>query len=262
MLIDQPVGGFRFFKGIAPYSCGVVAAKGFEIVHVTLKKPAPYQQAITRVIDTLSSMGRPAQALCAMQLRLPAPLTFDGFAAFNSAYQNLLSDKGLLLNGLNPVARTNIAPALNPPETPSLYSFSFTIPSTPLNQTPTFIVAGAGDLNDQTNLSESAIVRPGESSQNALIEKAACVMQVMMERVNGLEVDWADAGTVDLYTIYPIRSFLINTVLRNLGAGTVHGIRWQFGQPPIKGLMFEMDLRGVNQEYLLGSVDEISSIVK
>ena len=35
-LIDHPTGNYRFLPGIAPYSCGVVSAPGYEIAHVIL----------------------------------------------------------------------------------------------------------------------------------------------------------------------------------------------------------------------------------
>ena len=36
-LVDHPVGNYRFLPGIAPYSCGVVSAPGYEIVHVLVR---------------------------------------------------------------------------------------------------------------------------------------------------------------------------------------------------------------------------------
>ena len=37
----NPKGGYRFLPGIEPYSSGVIAEPGFEIVHVTLSSPVP-----------------------------------------------------------------------------------------------------------------------------------------------------------------------------------------------------------------------------
>ncbi len=253
MLIDNPGGNYRFLTGIAPYSCGVVALPGYEIIHVTLHQPVAYQSGFEQIARHLASVSRPLQALCAIQLRLPAPLTFDGFSDFNDAYQQLLTRWDLMLDGHNPVARTNISPTWLPPADPSLYAFSYTAPNSNKTLSPTFIVAGAGDLNDQSNLSPEAIVRPNETSTDALREKAGCVLQVMCERVDGLAVGWADATTVDIYTVYPIHSFLTDTLLGRLNEAAVHGVHWHFGHPPITGLAFEMDLRGVRQEIWLSS---------
>ena len=158
-----------------------------------------------------------------------------------------------MLDGHNPVARTNIAPAWLPPEEPSLYAFSYTAPTSDNVVSPTFIVAGAGDLNDQSSLSPESIVRPTETSTDAMREKAGRVLQVMQERVDGLEVNWMDATTVDIYTVYSIHPFLADTILGRIDEAAVHGVHWHFGHPPITGLTFEMDLRGVRQEIWLSS---------
>ena len=48
-LLDHPLGDYRFLPGIAPYSCGVVSAPGFEIVHVTLHRPVAYRRGFDEV---------------------------------------------------------------------------------------------------------------------------------------------------------------------------------------------------------------------
>ncbi len=248
MLIDNPHGNYRFLTGIAPYSSGVVAMPGFEIVHINLLQPIAYLQGFEWIARHLTAAHRPPHSLCSIELRLPAPLSFEGFSDFNMKYQSILTEWDLLLDGRNPVARTNIAPAVQPPEEPSLYAFAYTVPSEDDVTTSTFIVAGAGDLIDQGNLSPTAIVRPNETSDEALREKAMIVMNVMQTRMDGLQVDWAAATTIDVYTVYPLYPVLVDTVLSQVGCAAVHGVHWHFGHPPIEGLAFEMDLRGVREE--------------
>ncbi len=247
MLTENPRGNYKFLKGIGPYSCGVVAMTGFEIVHIRLMQPLSLHLAFDYMVQYLEQEGRRIHALCGMQLRIPAPLSFDGFYDFNQEYQQKLKDLGLFLGDVNPLARTNIAvPDLNL-EGPVLYAFSYTVPSN--TATPsTFIVAGAGDLRDQTDLSPAAIVRPQETSGNALREKASCVMQVMQERLTGLQASWSMVSCVDVYTVYPLHPLLVDTILKPVGKAARHGINWYYGEPPIDGLAFEMDLRGVRQE--------------
>lgn len=249
VLIDNPLGNYRFLAGIAPYSCGVVAMSGFEIVHVTFQQPIPYRLGFERIDCHLEATNRPRHALCGAELRLPAPLSFEGFADFNGEYQSVLSDRGLMVDGCNPIARTNIAPAVRPPEQPSLYAFSYTVLSEA--GSPAFIVAGAGDLDDQTNLCTEAIVRPKETGEDALREKANTVMGVMQARLDGLNVGWATVTAIDVYTVHPVQPFLVDTVLGLAGDAAIHGIRWHYGRPPIEGLAFEMDVRGVRQEMWL-----------
>jgi len=185
-----------------------------------------------------------------VELRLPAPLPFDGFTDFNAGYRSLLSDWSLLLDGRNPVARTNVAPEVQPPSEPSLYAFSFTRPSQP-RSLPTFIVAGAGDLNDQAALLPSAVVRAGETSTDALREKAACVMQVMHDRLHGLGRNWDEVTTTNVYTIQPLETFLKRAILDVAGTPAIHGLHWHYSHPPIADLIFEMDVRGVDRELFI-----------
>src|SRR5689334_7459578 len=126
-LTDHP-GGYRFLPGIAPYSCGAVSAPGFEIAHVTLHRPVPYRKGFEVIQRHLSSEGRPRAALCGVELRSPSAFTFGGFAEFNAEYARILEGWGLFVNGVNPVARTNVAPEILPPDEPVLYGFSYTRP--------------------------------------------------------------------------------------------------------------------------------------
>ena len=128
MLLPNPTGNDSFLKGIAPYSAGAVAEKGYEIVHVRFQQPMPLAQGFDRVKAHLQAVKRPAQALCAMELRSPKPFTFAGFGEFNGSYVEVLKSWNILLDDLNPVARTNIAPEIGAPAVPSLYGFSYTVP--------------------------------------------------------------------------------------------------------------------------------------
>ena len=248
MLIDNPHGNYRFLIGIAPYSGGVVAQPGFEIIHAQLQQPLPYRQGFELVARHLDAAGRPLHARCGVELRLPAPLSFAGFIGFNDEYRHLLASWELLLDDRNPVARTNIAPVVRPPEEPSLYAFAYTVPAVDDAAPPTFIVSGAGDMHDQADLSPAAIVRPNETSLEAFREKATVVIREMQVRLQGLEMSWAAVTTIDVYTVHPLQPFLADTVLGPAGPAAIHGVHWHFGNPPIAGLEFEMDLRGVRQE--------------
>lgn len=250
-LIDHPRGNYRFIAGIAPYSCGVIAMPGFEIVHVTLQQPAAYRAGFDHFAQHLQDAGRPRDALCAIELRSPAPFTFDGFSAFNAEYEGLLAAWGLLLDDgkCNPLARTNVAPAVCLPSEPSLYAFSYTVPTTGDGVTPTFIVAGAGDLDDQANLNIDAVVRRGEISTDAMRGKAAVVMDVMQERLDGLGVNWSHVTMVNVYTVQALQPYLVDAILDRTGDAAAHGVHWHFANPPIDELAFEMDVRGVRQEW-------------
>ncbi|MGQ9585839.1 MAG: 2-amino-5-chloromuconate deaminase CnbZ [Anaerolineae bacterium] len=249
-LLDNPKGNYCFLAGIAPYSSGVVAMPGYEIVHATFQHPLPYRQGFEWIHQHLTTLGRPRAALCAIELRLPAPLSFAGFAEFNQGYQALLEKWDLLVEGQNPVARTNVAPVIEPPAEPSLYAYSFTIPTGTGKISPTFVIAGAGELTGSA-LSPQAVVRAGETTAEAMQEKAAHVLRTMQARLHSLGRTWSDVTTVDIYTAHPIHSFLASEILQNIGPTAIHGVHWFLSRPPIADLEFEMDLRGVRKEVRL-----------
>jgi len=242
---DVPAGDYRFLPGIAPFSSGVVAAPGYQVVHATLRAPVPWREGFALVERHLRAEGRSRPALCAIELRSPAPFSFAGFDAFNAGYQDLLAEWKLLVDGANPIARTNVAPLVGVPPEPSLYAFSYTVPGgTPR---PTFVVAGAGEMRER-GVGIEGIVRHGETSTEAMREKAAHVMGIMQARLSGLGAEWRDVTTVDVYTVHPIEPLLADTVLRPAGAAALHGVRWFPSRPPVVGLDYEMDLRGVARE--------------
>lgn len=248
-LTDHSAGNYRFLPGIAPYSCGVVSSPGFEIVHVTLQRPIEYHAGFDKITDYLAEEGRPKAALCAIELRSPRPFSFKGFADFNAEYAAILQRWGVFVDGVNPVARTNVAPVINPPSEPVLYGFSFTRPS-PDNRPPTFVVAGAGELPEGF-LAREHIVALGNTSPESLSIKAQFVMDLMETRLRDLGVDWPLASTVDVYTAHSLTPLLPEILLRRIGPASIHGTTWHFSRPPIEEIEYEMDVRGTRMEVRL-----------
>jgi len=76
---DVPGGNYRFLPGIAPFSSGVVALPGYQVVHVTLRAPIPWRDGFALIDRHLRPEGRPRAALCAIELRSPTPFSFEGF---------------------------------------------------------------------------------------------------------------------------------------------------------------------------------------
>jgi len=254
MLTPCRDGQYRFLPGIDPYSSGVVATPGHEIVHATLQALVPYRDGFALIERHLRDLHRPRAALCAIELRIPQVLSFGGFGDFNRGYRALLGDWGLLVDGRNPIARTNVAPVVGAPAVPSLYAFSYTVPA-PGADRATFVVAGSGELRAGV-MGPEGVVRRGESSIEALREKATHVMDVMDERLCGLEGAWDAVTAVDVYTPHPIAPILTGWaggILGRLGPAAAHGIHWYLSHPPIAGLEFEMDLRGVRHEIRLSA---------
>ena len=145
----------------------------------------------------------------------------------------------------NPIPRTNVAPVAAAPSEPSLYAFAYTAPGT--TPAPTFIVAGAGEMRDRAQGPEG-IVRHGDTSPDGMREKARFVMGVMQDRLRALGGDWGRVTAIDIYTAESIHGWLTEEILRPAGPAAIHGVHWFPSRPPIRGLDFEMDLRGVARE--------------
>lgn len=251
MLIANKRGNYSFLKGIAPYSAGVVAEAGYEVVHARFLHTLPLRAGFDAVAAHLKAVGRPLQAMCAMELRSPKPFTFAGFGQFNAGYVDVLQKWDILLEGgINPVARTNIAPAVRPPAEPSLYGFSYTVPSKVRRKT--FIVAGAGEL-PEGSLDPKDVVRRGDLSAAGLQEKARFVMDLMEGRLRGLGVSWSGVTVCEIYTVHEIHGFLESTVQKRLEEGGAHGVTWHYSRPPIETIEYEMDMRGCATELVIGA---------
>ena len=249
MLLPNPAGRYHFLKGIDPYSSGVIADPGFEIVHVILRDQPPWRLGFERVDSYLAEQGLDRPALCGVQLRCPRPYSIEGFLRFNDEYRGLLADWELLLDGLNPVARTNVAPSREPPREPRMFAFSHTAPAA-AGLPPSLVVAGAGELRGDV-LEASAIVRRGDTSGEGMRDKAACVMDVMEERLRGLGAGWDLVDQVNVYTVHPLDGFLEEVLLERLGPARRLGLHWHHTRPPVEEIEFEMDLRGVHRVLML-----------
>jgi len=248
MLLPNEKGGYSFLRGGKPYSAGVIAADGFAIEHVRLSTPVRWRAGFALVDAHLRDVGRPRAALCAIALRSPAPFTFDGFKEFNDGYVDVLKSWDILVDGVNPVARTNVAPEIQPPAEPSLYSFAYTTPSK--SATPSFVVAGGGELPDGS-FDPLDIVRRNETSSDALAAKAEFVLGLMEHRLRGLGASWSHVITTNIYTVYDINAMLATVVLPRIGAAAQHGVTWHYTRPPIVGIEYEMDVRGGTREIAL-----------
>ena len=77
-------------------------------------------------------------------------------------------------------------------------------------------------------------------------------MDLMENRLRGLGGDWPDVTAIDVYTIHPIEPLLPEVILGRAGPAATHGVRWFYSRPPIVGIEYEMDLRGVRTELRIG----------
>lgn len=244
-LVPHPSGSYSYLPGIAPYSSGVVASPNFEIVHVTLQHSVEWRAGMLAARSWLEARGLECQALCGVELRCPEPHSLGSFSSFNVDYRALLEEWDMLVEGDNPVARTNVSPVVHAPAETQLHGFSFV--QAGANAGATFVVAGGGELPHR-DLERKHIVRVAETSTEAMLEKAQCVLRIMRHRLDHLNEANAPLSTIDVYTAHPLHAILAEAVVPALPEAATKGIHWHYARPPVLEIEFEMDMRGVQQE--------------
>ncbi len=246
-VLNSPEGDFRFVKAVFQYSAGVAAQPGFEIRRARFRRPVALAEGFERIKAHLESLDRPPTALCACELRSPAPFDDAGFEAFNRAYIKPLQDWGIFRDGLNPIARSNVCPELDKPAEPSFHAFSYTVPAS--GPATTFVIAGSGESPEGKTSYKDFCVRPGDRSPDGIAEKARFVLGEMERRMAALGFGWADATASQLYTVYDVHHILASEIVRR--GAMQGGLTWHFCRPPLDVLDYEMDVRGVTSEVVL-----------
>ena len=243
-------GNYRYVKAVFQYSSGVAAEPGYEMERARFMKPVPIPEAYAAVEAHLKALGRPTTAFAACELRSPEPFSPQGFFDFNKVYVQTLDRWGIYKDGdplMNPVARTNVCPMYDKPATPSMYAFSYTVPTK--SKRATFVLAGGGDARGGSGSYPERIVRFRDTSPEGLREKVEFVIAEMEGRLKALGFGWKDAVTTEIYTVQNV-GHLVGELLAARGAAS-GGIVWNYTRPPVVDLEYEMDVRGAAREIIL-----------
>ena len=134
-------GNYRFLTHAFQYSGGVAAEPGYAIERARFARPLPLAEGFDAIEAYLARLGRPPTAFCACELRSPKQFTEQGFIDFNRRYVQRLEKWGIFREEINPVARSNVCPEIDPPAEPSFYAFSYTVPGAGKS----FVAAGGGE---------------------------------------------------------------------------------------------------------------------
>jgi hypothetical protein len=245
-LLDSEAGGYRVLPAGQVFCGGVIPVDGFEVVHALFTPWVPLKDAWSRIEQYLKSVGRPVQALCGMELRIPAQLTLEGFRAFNQPYVQQLRNWDLVIGNYSAVCRTNVAPALEPPKEPSVHAFSFTAP-TQLKST-TFCISGTADID-----SRGRIVAEGDVSLAGMRQRLQHCLDTITERLAELGVGWDATTHVDLCCARELGNLMEAVVVPGVQGAAAHGIRLHHARPPILGAEVELECRAVRREITLAA---------
>ena len=245
-------GGYRYVRGRFQYSGGVAAEPGFAIERARFHRPVPLEEGFRRIEAYFDAIDRPATAFCACELRSPGQFSEQGFVAFNRAYVQTLERWGIFKDEENPVARSNVCPDVDPPAEPSFHAFSYTVAGATEGAGPvkSFIIAGSGEAPEGPGEYRDRIIRLGDTSPGAMREKARYVLGAMESRMEALGASWADATVSQVYTVNEVHGLLAGEIVARGAAPD--GITWTYARPPVEGLAFEMDVRSVPVERVIG----------
>lgn len=243
-------GGYRYVRGPFQYSGGVATEPGFAIERVRFSRRLPMIEGFGAIEAHLEARGRPLTSFCACELRSPAPFTEAGFVAFNRVYVGTLERWGIYREGENPVARSNVCPEVDPPLEPCFEAFCYTIRAPSTGQAcADFVVSGSGEAPEGPGSYQDRTIRRGDTSPEAMREKARFVLAAMESRMAALGVDWTGVSATQAYTVHDLHSFLADEIV---GRGAARaGLTWYYARPPVECLDYEMDVRGVPLERML-----------
>ena len=236
-------GNYRFITHAFQYSGGVSAKPGFAIERARFARPLPLAEGFDAIEAYLARLGRPPTAFCACELRSPKQFTEQGFIDFNRHYVQRLEKWGIFRDEINPVARSNVCPEIDPPAMPSFYAFCYTVPGGGTS----FVAAGSGEASDGPGSYAERIVRLGDQSPDGMRDKARYVRGAMERRMGALGFGWQDVTATQVYTVFNLHP-IVPVVFDVAAAG---GLTWHYARPPVEGLDFEMDVRGLARELVV-----------
>lgn len=233
MLSHFAPGSYRYLAAPGrPFSGGIVADAGFDLVHAVFARPVPLEAGLEAAARHVEAAGRPVTALAAFELRIPEPLSGQGFDAFNAPYVQRMAAMGLTTGSDMVSARTNVAPTVPGVDAPSVYAFTYT-------------VRGRGRAGTAFRLSGATETREGSAA-----ERLRSIAEHLAGRLAELGASWGDATAINVYGDAAAGGAL-QDVLPAFGAAGLHGLVWMPSRPPISDFAFEIDARGVGTELVL-----------
>jgi hypothetical protein len=242
-IISLSQAGYAFLAGGGhPFSSGVACLKGHALTRVRFRAPLALAEGLARAASFIRGQGRPLAALAACELRSPAQMSGDAFAAFNRTYVELLRANGFPAEAPFPMARSNVAPVGDAPTTNTLFAFTYASPVA--DAAGDFLISGRAELVDEPR----SVIAERDPSAAGTEKKAAHVFAQLRGRVEALGCRWADITGVQIYTPRAIEPAL--PVIKRFGLSNI-GLTLFAAHPPVTPLEFEVDVRAVSVECVL-----------
>jgi hypothetical protein len=245
-LLHNKAGNYRLLPGGVAHCAGIVPDEGFEVVRVQLQTWLPLNQGYPFIEAYLKSVGRPVQAVCGTEMRVPAPLTRKDWSDFNTPYREQLRRWGLMYGDLSGVCRSNVALADHAPETASLCAFSYT--ASTASTEGGFCLTGSADM-----ALDGTIIADGDTSPAAMQQRALYTIDVIGTKLIELGLSWKDANQIVIFHVHEIPDLFGEKLLGGLGESLRQGVVVYRARPPIAGTEVELEVRGARRELIVAS---------
>jgi hypothetical protein len=247
-LIDNKAGAYMILPGGGAFCSGVIPYEGFEIVRVLLRPWIALEQGYSFIENYLKSVGRPVQAFCGIELRVPAPLAMNDWSSFNVPYLAQLRKWGLIFGDQSGVCRSNIALALHPPATTSVCAFTYTAPAPAPAKSKTFFLSGQADID-----ASGKAIADSDTGPTAMQKRARYTIDAVGTTLAKLGVSWQDTTQIALFHAHDIPGLWEPKLLGSLGEALSRGVLVYRARPPIAGLEVELEARAVRQEMVVAT---------
>lgn len=246
-VIEFKPGGYSYIPSVFQYSGGIVASPGHEVVRVRFRRLVKLQDTFLWIKKYLGDLGLTTESIAQFDLRSPAQMSDEQFRHFNEQYAAQLKEWGLVVDGITPVARTNVCPIFDTPLEPMVLAFSYVRPSSGAGGS--FQLSGSADAKTGNAPVRERAIAWQDISPEGMQQKIEYVVNTMESRLKQLGVDWNDAASTEIYTRRDVCQHLRETLFnRGIGSG---GVLWTYADPPVAGLEFEMDVRGYASEVIV-----------
>ncbi|MFM0047112.1 2-amino-5-chloromuconate deaminase CnbZ [Paraburkholderia sediminicola] len=245
-MIENRPGNYKILPGGAAYCSGIIPDEGFEVVRVQLQSWLPLEEAYRFIEAHLERIGRPAQAFCGIEMRVPAPLTFNDWSTFNLPYFEQLRKWELMFGDYSGVCRSNIALALYPPAKTSVCTFSYTVPAVSKGQT--FLLSGQADIG-----ANGKPIADGDTSPAAMRQRTRYTIDTVGDTLNKLGFAWKDATQIALFHVHDIPDLWEPALLGAVGTPIRGGVLVYRARPPIAGGEVELEARAIRQELVVAT---------
>ena len=245
--IEIPAGGYRYIPYAFQYSGGVEALAGHQIERVEFARPLPLAAGFAWIEQYLGRQGVPLVGLLCLRAALAGAVHRS---RLHRVQPSVHRDAAALGRDEERQTTTRWRAATSSRRCTSRPNRASTRSASPARPTARRARSSSPAAARQATVPapyRERIVRYGDTSPDAMRDKAVFVLGRMEERMAVLGKTWADTTATQVYAVHDLHSYLADEIVQR-GAAQ-HGLIWHFARPPVEGLEYEMDCRSVPVEH-------------